>query len=159
MLWSRFDVVIVVVNGVFGQRISDAANRLGAHVLPIEKPFLSAISLEDLKKTYEEAIDFLKSQGEIKELPLKNYVAAVSVGLQGEEALLDLNYEEDFSCGADTNFVVNNALEFVEVQGTAEGQTITRSKMDEMMDLAILGCQLLFQKQAEVIGEFFPLRQ
>lgn len=104
------------------------------------------------------ALNFLKEQGELKEIPLKNYVAATSIGLQGDEILLDLNYEEDFSCGADTNFVVDSDKNFVEIQGTAEGQTIRRDTMENMMDLALEGCQQLFLKQAEFIGDFFPLK-
>lgn len=104
------------------------------------------------------ALNFLKEQGELKEIPLKNYVAATSIGLHGEEILLDLDYEEDFSCGADTNFVIDSDLNFVEIQGTAEGQTIARPAMDKMMDLALQGCQTLFQKQAEIVGDFFPLK-
>lgn len=103
------------------------------------------------------ALQFLQQQGELKTIPLKNYVAAVSLGLQGDQVLLDLNYEEDFSCGADTNFVVDSSLNFVEIQGTAEGQTISRHQMDVMMELATKGCRELFQKQAAVIGHFFPL--
>jgi ribonuclease PH len=104
------------------------------------------------------ALQFLEQQGEIKTIPLKNYVSAVSLGLQGDDVLLDLNYEEDFSCGADTNFVVDSELNFVEIQGTAEGQSISRTHMEQMMTLATKGCQELFRKQAAVVGEFFPLK-
>ena len=55
------------------------------------------------------------------------------------------------------NFVMTNQQQFVEVQGTAEGQTFSKSQMDEMAHLAHLGCQNLFAKQAEIIGSFFPL--
>lgn len=105
------------------------------------------------------ALKFLMDQGEIQQLPIKNYISAISVGLRGSDALLDLNYEEDFSCGADTNFVLDSIGNFVEVQGTAEGQTISRSRMNEMMDLAESGCRELFRKQAAILGDFLPLKE
>jgi len=103
------------------------------------------------------ALKFLKDQRQINHLPLKNYVAATSVGILQSQLLLDLNYDEDSACGTDMNFVMTNQQQFIEVQGTAEGEPFTKSQMDEMSHLAYLGCQDLFQKQAEIIGSFYPL--
>lgn len=103
------------------------------------------------------ALKFLKNQGAIQTIPLKNYVAAISVGLLNGETLLDLNYEEDAACGTDANFVFTDAEHFVEVQGTAEGVTFSRADLDRMSDLAMAGCRQLFVKQAEIIGSFYPL--
>lgn len=105
------------------------------------------------------ALKFLKDKGEIQEIPIINYVSAISIGLRGEETLLDLNYEEDFSCGADCNFVLDSEGNFVEIQGTAEGETMSRSCMNTMMDLATLGCKDLFTKQSQILGDFLPLRE
>lgn len=104
------------------------------------------------------ALKFLQSQGALKQIPLKNYVAAVSVGLLGDAALLDLNYEEDSACGTDMNFVLTGAEEFVELQGTAEGAAFNKKQMDQMTVLATQGCRHLFAKQAEIIGGFFPYK-
>ena len=104
------------------------------------------------------ALKFLQSQGALKQIPLKNYVAAVSVGLLGDEALLDLNYEEDSACGTDMNFVLTGAEEFVELQGTAEGAAFNKKQMDQMTILATQGCRRLFTKQAEIISGFFPYK-
>jgi ribonuclease PH len=103
------------------------------------------------------ALNFMKSQNTIAAIPLKNYVAAISVGLLGENCMLDLNYEEDSACGTDMNFVMTSKEEFVEVQGTAEGQTFTKAQMDMMALQATAGCRELFKKQAEIVGGFFPL--
>jgi ribonuclease PH len=103
------------------------------------------------------ALNFLKNQGAFPKLPLKNYVAAVSVGLLNDSLLLDLNYEEDSACGTDMNFVLTSKEEFVEVQGTAEGQTFTKAQMDQMTVSAMLGCKELFAKQSEIIGKYYPL--
>ncbi|NJL25314.1 MAG: ribonuclease PH [Calothrix sp. SM1_5_4] len=103
------------------------------------------------------ALNFLKNQGAFAVVPLKNYVAAVSVGLLNDNILLDLNYEEDAACGTDMNFVVTDKEQFVEVQGTAEGTTFSKTQMDEMSLTAFSGCRTLFTKQAEVVSPFFPL--
>ncbi len=76
-------------------------------------------------------------------------VAAISVGLIGGEILLDLNYEEDARAEADLNIVMNQNGEFIEVQGTGEGATFTRSELDLMLDYALKGIQQLFISQSE----------
>lgn len=103
------------------------------------------------------ALKFLKDQGQIPTLPLKNYVAAVSAGLFNGETLLDLNYEEDSACGTDMNFVITGAGHFVEIQGTAEGKAFSKEEMDQLTVLAQKGCRELFTHQAQIIGSFFPL--
>jgi ribonuclease PH len=104
------------------------------------------------------ALNFLKNQGAFSTLPLKSYVAAVSVGLLNGNLLLDLNYEEDAACGTDMNFVLTSFEQFVEVQGTAEGDPFSKTQMDEMSLLAMHGCRELFKKQAEILNPFFPLK-
>lgn len=102
------------------------------------------------------ALKKLHSLSEIKKWPLTHYVAAISVGLQSDTALLDLNYEEDVAISTDMNFVMNNKGQFVEVQGTAEEHPFTREQLLIMMNLAEKGCQQLFKAQSEVVGSFFP---
>lgn len=103
------------------------------------------------------ALNFLKNQGAFPKVPLNSYVAAISVGLLNGEPLLDLNYEEDAACGTDMNFVMTNAEEFVEVQGTAEGATFTKAQLDLLSAAALEGCRELFRRQAEILNPFFPL--
>lgn len=105
------------------------------------------------------ALGKLQFAGLIPTLPLKSYVAAVSVGLDEDgEALLDLCYEEDVRIGTDMNFVMVDSGRFVEIQGTAEVQPFTREEMNRMTDLAEKGCRELFAIQAEIIGSIFPLK-
>ena len=104
------------------------------------------------------ALRFLQQQGAFAQLPLKNYVAAISVGLLHDQVLLDLNYEEDAACSTDMNFVLTQNEQFVEVQGTAEGMTFSKTQMDQMSSIALHGCRQLFQKQAEIVDSFFPLQ-
>jgi ribonuclease PH len=105
------------------------------------------------------ALKFMKDQGQLSTIPLKNYVAAISVGLLNDHILLDLNYDEDSACHTDMNFVMTDGGDFVEVQGTGEGGTFSKKQMDEMVAHAELGCRELFKKQSEIIGAFFPLNR
>jgi ribonuclease PH len=102
------------------------------------------------------ALQFLKSQGQISTLPLKQYIAAVSVGIGKQGLLLDLNYDEDSTCETDMNFVATGDHRFVEVQGTAEGSPFSQNQLSEMTSLALKGIVELFALQEKVIGSFFP---
>lgn len=104
------------------------------------------------------ALQKMKEQGIIKEIPLRGYVAAVSVGLSEGQPYLDLNYEEDSSIDTDMNFVMTSQKAFVEIQGTAEKNPFTKAEMDMMTEFATKGCLEIFKKQEEIIGKFFPLR-
>lgn len=105
----------------------------------------------------------LNALSEIKTIPLKHYVSAVSVGLHEQlgtkHPLLDLNYEEDSSIGTDMNFVMTDKNEFIEIQGTAEEGTFSRAQLMEMMTIAEIGCTHLFKEQEKLIGSFFPLKR
>ncbi len=103
------------------------------------------------------ALAKLQTAGLLATNPLKHYVSAVSVGLQNGNALLDLNYEEDSRIETDMNFVMTNAKAFVEVQGTAESTPFKPEEMQAMIALAMQGCEVLFQRQAESIGPYFQL--
>jgi ribonuclease PH len=87
----------------------------------------------------QDAVDWLMHQGKLKESPILDSVAAISVGLKDGTALLDLDYTEDSSCDTDMNVVMTGAGNFVEVQGTAEGVAFTRKEMDSLLALAEKG--------------------
>ena len=72
--------------------------------------------------------------------PLTGSVAAVSVGIVGGQAVLDLDYEEDVTAGTDMNVVMTGDGRYIEVQGTAEGQPFERALLDELLELAAKGC-------------------
>ncbi len=103
------------------------------------------------------AFQKLKHAGLISQLPLKDYVAGISVGLQKGQALLDLCYEEDSEIETDMNFVMNSKSRFIEVQGTAEGDAFSEQELLQMTSLAKKACGELFRHQSEIIGSFFPL--
>lgn len=96
-------------------------------------------------------INKLLSTGELTTSPLLEPVAAVSVGLIAGEAILDLNYSEDVAADVDFNVVMNGKLELIEVQGTAESQSFTRSQLNQMLDLAEAGIKELLAIQQQVL--------
>lgn len=104
------------------------------------------------------ALQKLKVAGLIQNLPLKEYVAAVSVGNDKGHALLDLCYEEDSQIETDMNVVMTSSNRFVEVQGTAEGTAFSQEELDKMLSHAQKGIRELFHMQAELVGSFFPLQ-
>lgn len=82
------------------------------------------------------ALKKLKEQKVISEIPLTDYVAAISVGIIGKEKLLDLDYSEDSSAEVDMNVVMTGSGRFVEVQATAEGTPYSRDELNELIELA-----------------------
>ena len=103
-----------------------------------------------------EALRKLRRAGLLAEVPVTDYVAAVSVGKVGESILLDLNYEEDSSAHVDMNVVKTGRGLFVEVQGTAEGQPFSEAEMQELMAAADKGIKDLVQLQRKALGDFEP---
>lgn len=100
-----------------------------------------------------DAVTGLVARGMIAKNPLKEAVAAVSVGIVGGTAVLDLDYQEDSAAEVDMNFVMTSSERFVEVQGTAESEPFTLEQMDEMRNLAIAGIrELLALQQGAVNG-------
>lgn len=95
----------------------------------------------------------LKNKGAIAALPIKDYLAAISVGIVKHELLLDLKYEEDSTAEVDMNVVMTGKGDFVEVQGTGESGTFSRATMNQMMDLSEIGIRKIFQLQKEVLME------
>ncbi len=100
-----------------------------------------------------DAVGKMCSSGACHAFPVKEAVAAVSVGIVGGEILLDLNYKEDSAAEVDMNFVMTSSNRFVEVQGTAEGMPFGIREMDAMRDLAILGITRLFDIQKRALGQ------
>ena len=98
-----------------------------------------------------DAFNTIRERGMIEEIPIKDSVAAVSVGRIGGDFLLDMNYEEDVLAEVDMNFVVTGSRNFVEVQGTAEESSFTKQEMDEMTILALKGVRELIRIQGRAL--------
>ncbi|MCX5970178.1 MAG: ribonuclease PH [Coprothermobacterota bacterium] len=99
-----------------------------------------------------QALRWLRNQGRIEGLPLQGQVAAVSVGLVGEQILLDLCYEEDSRAAVDFNVVMTDQNRLVELQGTGEGRTFSRPELDLMLDMAWSGISQIFTLQKAALG-------
>jgi ribonuclease PH len=99
-----------------------------------------------------DAIRFLKDRGLVAGEPLRDHVAAVSVGLVAGEARLDLDYEEDSGGDTDMNVVMTGSGGFVEIQGTAEGEPFTREQMDRLLALAAKGIGELVEAQRRALA-------
>ncbi len=88
----------------------------------------------------------------IEAIPVKHFVAAVSVGVYRGQPVLDLDYLEDSDCDTDMNVVMTDAGHFVEVQGTAEGEAFDRATMNRLLDLAQAGIADLIALQKKSLG-------
>ncbi|MBL8328354.1 MAG: ribonuclease PH [Rubrivivax sp.] len=100
-----------------------------------------------------DAVSWLLEQGRIGASPIKDHVAAISVGIVQGVPLLDLEYTEDSSCDTDMNVVMTGRGGFVELQGTAEGEPFTREQMDLMVNLAAQGIATLVGLQRTALAE------
>jgi ribonuclease PH len=101
-----------------------------------------------------EACAALVASGKLSANPIRDHVAAVSVGLHQGAAVLDLDYAEDSDCDTDMNVVMTGSGGIIEVQGTAEGEPFTRAQMDTLIDLAQAGiAQLVTAQKAALVAE------
>jgi ribonuclease PH len=99
------------------------------------------------------AFQKVKKDGLLSRIPLKDYVAATSVGMSNGEFLLDLNYEEDSKADVDMNVVMRGNGEFIEIQGTAERKTFKKDEMIRLMDLAQSGIERLIEEQKKLLKD------
>jgi len=99
-----------------------------------------------------DAVSWLLAQGKIAASPIRDAVAAVSVGIVAGTPLLDLEYTEDSTCDTDMNVVMTGAGGFVELQGTAEGAAFSRAEMDALLGLADKGIRELVAAQRKALG-------
>ena len=133
-------------------------DRLGENTLYVDCDVIQAdggtrtASITGAYVALAEAVRHLIEQGKLTQDPLQRQVAAISVGMVDDRALLDLCYEEDARAETDMNVVMTEAGGIVEVQGTAEGRPFTRQQCDEMLDLASGGIETLLEIQRQVLA-------
>jgi ribonuclease PH len=99
-----------------------------------------------------DAITWLRGRGRLKGSPLVTSVSAISVGIVAGQPRLDLCYEEDSAAETDMNVVCTGVGDFVEVQGTAEGEPFSRAMLGSLLDLAAAGCAELTTLQEQALG-------
>ena len=100
-----------------------------------------------------DAVSTLLQKGLLTDTPIKDSVAAISVGVYQGTPVLDLDYIEDSDCDTDMNVVMTGNGGFVEIQGTAEGEPFARETMNQMLDLAAKGITELGQLQAQALAK------
>lgn len=104
-----------------------------------------------------DALYKLYKEGQLKSLPLTNFVSAVSVGIGEDGPILDLSYEEDSKAKVDMNLVMTDEGKFIEIQGTGEEGSFTRQELDRILDLGEKGNKELIEIQKETLGEISNL--
>ena len=100
-----------------------------------------------------DAFSWLRAQGRLHADPIRDFVAAVSVGIVEGEAVLDLDYAEDSNSGTDMNVVMTGGGKFVEVQGTAEGEPFSREQLSQLLELAASGISELITLQRSALAQ------
>jgi ribonuclease PH len=99
-----------------------------------------------------EACNKLVAAGKLPASPMRDFVAAVSVGIFEGRAVLDLDYDEDSACDTDMNVVMTGNGGLVEVQGTAEGAPFSRAEMEALLDLATAGLSTIISAQKQALA-------
>jgi ribonuclease PH len=99
-----------------------------------------------------DAVTVLGKKGLVEKDPIRDFVAAVSVGIFNGVPVLDLDYAEDSACGTDMNVVMTGAGGFVELQGTAEGAPFSRAEADALLALAQRGIAALIEHQRKALA-------
>ena len=95
----------------------------------------------------QDCITWMMARDMLKASPLKDHVAAISCGIHGDEAVLDLDYAEDSTAGTDANFVMTGSGGIIEVQGTAEGEPFSQEMLLKLLGLANGGIKTLVEMQ------------
>ena len=100
-----------------------------------------------------DALNKLKKERFFNKIPIKDFVAATSVGIIKGDVMLDLSYEEDSQADVDMNIVMTGKGEFIEIQGTAERKTFTKEQMDKLLVLAKSGIEDLIDSQRNLLKD------
>ena len=100
-----------------------------------------------------DALRHLQHTKQLKTDPFREFVSSISVGIYKGQPVLDLDYPEDSGCETDMNVVMTESGQFIEVQGTAEGQPFSRAEMNGLLDLAEKGCRELIELQKQALME------
>ena len=99
-----------------------------------------------------DAMLYLKKSGKIDKIPIREFLAAISVGIVKGVCVTDLDYSEDSTAEVDMNIVMTESGKLVEVQGTAEEEPFSQNQLNELIDLAKKGIQKIIKGQKETLG-------
>lgn len=152
-------LLLTLARLVKGPCLPDRLSKLGENTLYIDCDVIQAdggtrtASITGATVALIDALAVLKKRGALKGNPLKQMVAAVSVGIYQGVPVLDLDYLEDSAAETDLNVVMTDAGGFIEVQGTAEGAPFRPAELNAMLELAQQGMQELFELQRAALAE------
>jgi len=133
-------------------------SKLGARTIQIDCDVIQAdggtrtASITGSFVALHDAVSLLLRDGRLAESPIRDFVAAVSVGVYAGVPVLDLDYAEDAACDTDMNVVMTGSGGFVEIQGTAEGHAFSRAELDALVALAGRGIRDLIGCQRDALG-------
>ena len=156
---GRPDSRCVEISRMIGRALRGAVDlsKLGEYTIIIDSDVLQAdggtrtASVTGGFCALYDAVKFMRRHGLIKENPIREFVAAVSVGIVKGEVLLDLSYEEDSQADVDLNVVMTESGRLVEIQGTGEERAFTREELNKMLDMAWSGIKELIRIQKETL--------
>ncbi|MBE3036572.1 MAG: ribonuclease PH [Candidatus Atribacteria bacterium] len=100
-----------------------------------------------------DALTYLRAEGHLDVMPIKDYIGAISAGIVDGEMLLDLNFEEDSHAQVDLNMVMTAKGEVIEIQGTAEGKPFSKMNLQELIKLAETGIKQIIEEEKNILGE------
>lgn len=149
------------IQRLIGRSLRQALDRraLGENVIYIDCDVLQAdggtrtASITGAWAALRLGVDRWLKEGRLQADPICHQIAAVSVGLEGDRPLLDLCYQEDSRAQVDMNLVMNEAGEFIEIQGTGEGRSFSRRELDALLALGEAGIRTLMEKQRVILGK------
>jgi len=132
-------------------------NKLGERTITIDADVIQAdggtrtAAITGSMIALQDAVKYLQREGKIDSNPIRESIAAVSVGIVKGTPLIDLAYDEDSAADVDMNVVMTESGKLVEVQGTAESEPFSKELLDKMLDMAHKGIQVLIKKQKETL--------
>lgn len=100
-----------------------------------------------------DALNYLNAEGQLDNIPIKDYVGAISAGIVDGEMILDLNFEEDSRAQVDLNMAMTEKGEIIEIQGTAEGKPFSKRNLQELIKLAQIGIKKVIEIEKEILGD------
>ena len=150
----------IEIQRLIGRSLRAAVNleQLGKHTIHIDCDVIQAdggtrtAAISGASVALADAIQFLLNHSAITTNPLRHLVAAVSVGIYKQTPVLDLDYAEDSNAETDMNVVMTDDLRFIEIQGTAEGDTFAEEQLQTMLTLAKKGIGDINAAQREALG-------
>lgn len=156
--WQKLSGRTQEIQRLIGRSLRSALdmNLLGERTITIDADVLQAdagtrtTAINGGFMALTEAVNKLIKEGELERSPIIHHVAAVSVGLLDNQVFLDLDYLEDTGADVDLNIVMDEELQLIEVQGTAEHQSFSRQQLNQMLDLAEIGIKEIITLQNRI---------